>query len=59
MRDAVVVDDPMTGVLEAPTTGVIVGGSLLGAALPHRIAVFLVLSGTGNETQPEPDHRDH
>lgn len=59
MRGAVVVGDPMAGVLDVPMSAAIVGGSLLGAALsPIGFAAFLALHGTGDDTPSAPGHQD-
>ncbi|WP_254538674.1 halocyanin domain-containing protein [Halomarina litorea] len=54
MRGAIVVGDPMAGVIDVPMTAVVTGAGVLGAALsPLAFAAFLVLRGTGDETPPD------
>ncbi|MDS0300258.1 halocyanin domain-containing protein [Halogeometricum sp. S1BR25-6] len=51
MRGAVVVGDPMRGVVDVPMTAALTGVGVLGAALsPLAFGAFLVLRGTGDET---------
>lgn len=54
MRGAVVVDDPMAGVIDVSTTAVVAGAGVLGAALsPFAFGAFLALRGTGDDIPPD------
>nr|WP_233340910.1 halocyanin domain-containing protein [Haloprofundus sp. MHR1] len=59
MRGAIVVGDPMAGLVDVPMTTALTGAGILGAALsPLAFAAFLALRGTGEDPSEETVNSD-